>query len=109
MVGVGSVGWGLFGRFDEFGDLPTRWASLGALLSGDRLGASFVVDLVLFALFQGWLVDDDLARRGVGAAGSPTDRPTLRAMAKYVPFLGLCSYALLRPPLPSRGGGGGEQ
>ena len=50
----------------EFGDLAARTASLGELLSYDRLGSSFVVDLALFALFQGWLVDDDLRRRGVG-------------------------------------------
>ena len=30
-----------------------------------RLGTSFVVDLTLFAVFQGWLVDDDLRRWGL--------------------------------------------
>jgi len=96
-VGTGSVAWGLFAR-PEFGDLSTRWASLCELLSGDRLGTSFVVDLALFACFQGWLVDDDLRRRGV----EPSEAGALRAAAKFVPFLGLCAYLALRPPLPTR-------
>ena len=101
-VGLTAVAWGFFGRYEDFGGLTARGASLAELLSGDRLGASFVVDLVLFAFFQGWLVDDDLARRGVGRPGSASDRPVLRAAAKYVPFLGLCGYIAFRPPLPSR-------
>ena len=71
---------------------------LGDLLSGDRLGSSFVVDLVLFGLFQGFLVDDDLRRRGV----DPEAAGALRALGKFVPFYGLCGYLALRPPLPTR-------
>lgn len=99
-VGIGSVLWGLSAR-PEFGDVSVRWASFLQLLGGDRLASSFVVDLVLFALFQGWLVDDDLRRRGVG----PNECGGLRAAAKFVPFLGLCAYVFLRPALPERRGG----
>merc|ERR1711924_426677 len=49
----------------EFGDLPMRMESLRQLLSGDRLGSSFIIDLGLYALFQSWLIPDDLKRRGV--------------------------------------------
>jgi len=97
IVGIGAVIWGFVAR-PEFGDLSTRWTSLGQLLSGDRLGSSFVVDLVLFAIFQGWLVDDDLLRRGVRS----NEMGGLRAIAKFVPFLGLCTYMLFRPAYPSR-------
>ena len=96
-VGTGAIAWGALAR-PEFGDLPTRLASLTELLSHDRLGSSFVVDLVLFALFQGWLVGDDLKRRGVG----PDDASALRALANFVPFYGLCAYLALRPALPRR-------
>ena len=96
-VGSGAIAWGLIGR-PEFGDLATRWASLCELLSGDRLATSFLVDLVLFACFQGWLVDDDLRRRGV----DPAEASALGAVAKFVPFYGLCAYLALRPPLPTR-------
>lgn len=103
LVGTGAVFWGLFAR-SEFGDLQTRWASLCHLLSIDRLASSFIVDLVLFALFQGWLVDDDLRRRGV----PNDDLQVLRSVAKFVPFLGLCLYLVLRPPLPLRPDNGRE-
>lgn len=96
-VGTGSIAWFAAAR-PEFGDWSTRLASLGKLLSNDRLGSSFVIDLVLFSFFQGWLVDDDLARRGV----APGEEPALRGAAKFVPFYGLCAYLALRPPLPER-------
>lgn len=95
-VGSLAIGWAAVAR-PEFGDLATRFASLGELLSADRLGSSFVVDLVLFAFFQGWLVDDDLRRRGL----DPSDSELLRFLGRYVPFFGLCGYLALRPPLPS--------
>merc|ERR1712086_556264 len=97
-VGTLAVWWGFNGR-PEFGDFGTRYASLITLLSGDRLATSFVVDLVLFALFQGWLVDDDLRRR---TGGDIESVGLLRPVAKYVPFVGLCLYMLLRPALPSK-------
>ena len=91
------VGWGALAR-PEFGGLAERTASLVELLSHDRLGSSFVVDLVLFSLYQGWLVDDDCRRRGVDpAAFAPA------SAAKFVPFYGLAYYLGVRPPLPRRG------
>jgi hypothetical protein len=104
LVGSGAIAWGFVGR-PEYGDLATRWASLCTLLGGDRLGTSFVVDLVLFACFQGWLVDDDLRRRGV----EPSDAGALGAVAKFVPFVGMCAYLALRPPLPERPAASADQ
>merc|ERR1711957_193215 len=89
----GSGGKGLFG--DNFGE---RWESFGELLSIDRVGCSFLVDLVIFGVFQGWLVDDDLRRRGT----IPETAGTMRIVAKYVPFFGLVAYFLMRPSLPSK-------
>lgn len=97
LVGTISVIWAVIAR-PEFGDFPTRLLSIEALLSGDRLGCSFVVDLVLFAIFQGWLIDDDLKRRGA----SLDDTTGLRTVGKFIPFYGLCAYLLLRPSFPSR-------
>jgi SnoaL-like domain len=96
IVGSYSVAWALFGRWAEFGDWSSRLASFGELLSIDRVGCSFLVDLVIFAVFQGWMVDDDLQRRGVDR----TDFARVRLVGKYVPFLGLALYLLLRPPFP---------
>jgi len=54
------------------------------------------VDLAIFALFQGWFIDDDLKRRGV----APGDGGLLALAGKFVPFYGMAAYLLLRPSLP---------
>jgi len=92
-VGTGSILWGLFARADGFGDLATRSASLADLLSIDRVGSSFLVDLAIFGLFQGWLVEDDVKRRGMD--------PDLALVkcAKYVPFFGMAAYLATRSEL----------
>ena len=97
-VGTSSILWGLLAR-PEYGDFGTRYASFLDLLSIDRVGSSFIVDLVIFAAFQGWFVDDDLMRRGVAG---PAESSLLRNAAKFVPFFGLVAYLTLRPPLPTR-------
>jgi len=100
-VGTASIFWGLFARQTEFGiDFTDRYDSFIDLLSIDRVGSSFIVDLVIFALFQSWFVDDDLKRRGVGL--DDAELSGLRNVAKYVPFFGLAAYLTLRPPLSSR-------
>jgi len=100
-VGTASIFWGLFARQTEFGiDFTDRYDSFIDLLSIDRVGSSFIVDLVIFALFQSWFVDDDLKRRGVGV--EDVELSGLRNVAKYVPFFGLAAYLTLRPPLSSR-------
>lgn len=92
-VGTGSIIWGLFARYDDFGDLATRFASLTDLLSIDRVGSSFLVDLAIFGLFQGWLVDDDVKRRGMDP------NSTSVKVAKYLPFFGLAGYLATRSEL----------
>jgi hypothetical protein len=94
-VGSGSIVWFFLGRAHEYGsDFAVRYASFRDLLSVDRVGSSFVVDLAIFGLFQGWLVDDDLKRRGV------VDGGILAALAKFVPFFGMAAYLVFRPSLP---------
>ena len=78
--------------------------SISSYLSIDRVGSSFIVDLVIFGIFQGWLVDDDLKRRGALIGDEVVDGNVslLRGLAKYVPFFGLAIYLTFRPGLPSR-------
>eukprot|EP00571_Detonula_confervacea_P010369 CAMPEP_0172301720 /NCGR_PEP_ID=MMETSP1058-20130122/3545_1 /TAXON_ID=83371 /ORGANISM="Detonula confervacea, Strain CCMP 353" /LENGTH=646 /DNA_ID=CAMNT_0013011937 /DNA_START=59 /DNA_END=1996 /DNA_ORIENTATION=+ len=86
-VGTASIFWGLFAR-PEFGsEYSERYGSFIDLLSIDRVGSSFIVDLVIFGAFQGWFVDDDLKRRGVDVEDG--EEAILRNVAKYVPFFGL--------------------
>ncbi len=76
----------------EFGGVADRWAELKYLVGTDRLAYSFTVDLLFFWAFQGWLVGDDMARRG-------WVNPTMAWVARLVPFFGLVAYFLSRPPL----------
>mmetsp|Transcript_10354 Transcript_10354/g.31017 ORF Transcript_10354/g.31017 Transcript_10354/m.31017 type:complete len:577 (-) Transcript_10354:1280-3010(-) len=79
----------------EFGDLPTRLDSYLELAKSDRLTFAFLVDLVGFSLFQGWLVDDDMTRRGV----TGSQRWVYGLIAKLIPAYGLVIYGLCRPGL----------
>ena len=96
-IGTGSIFWGLNAR-PEFGEFSERYNSFVDLLSIDRVGSSFLVDLVIFAMFQGWFIDDDLQRRGV----ANDDLMALRNVGKFLPFFGLVSYLTFRPSLPCR-------
>lgn len=96
LVGSGSILWGILARGDTFGGWNERLTSFLELLSIDRVGSSFLVDLAIFAAFQGWFVDDDAKRRGM-ATSSP-----LVTAAKYVPFFGMAAYLTFRDSLPTR-------
>lgn len=89
-----SLAWAALAR-PEFGDLQARWTSLLELLSSDRLAYSFVTDLVVFWLFQSWLVRDDMARRN-------WHNPTMLWIVRFVPLIGLVAYLLRRPSLPAQ-------
>lgn len=89
---VASIAWSVWGR-PEFGDMVARWQALTELVSSDRLAYSFFVDLIVFWLFQSWLVKDDMARR-------QWDSATALWITRLVPFLGLVWYLLRRPALP---------
>ena len=80
---MASILWGLYAH-PEFGNFSHRYTSFLESLHIDRVGSPFIVDLVIFATFQSWLVDDDLRRQGV----TPEVELTfLRYAAKFVPFL----------------------
>ena len=100
-VGSGSIAWFFLARADVFGsNFSERYASFMDLLSIDRVGSSFIVDLAIFALFQGWLVDDDMRRRGIDIDGG--EMAGLRNIAKFIPFFGMAAYLTVRPSLPEK-------
>eukprot|EP00585_Thalassiosira_rotula_P013410 CAMPEP_0196131724 /NCGR_PEP_ID=MMETSP0910-20130528/1610_1 /TAXON_ID=49265 /ORGANISM="Thalassiosira rotula, Strain GSO102" /LENGTH=809 /DNA_ID=CAMNT_0041391225 /DNA_START=88 /DNA_END=2517 /DNA_ORIENTATION=+ len=100
-IGIFALYWGFAGRPEDFG--PPIWVSdkraveFMKLLDKDRVAAGFVVDLWVFGIFQGWLIDDDWKRRG----RSMQEEKFLRNVAKFVPFFGLASYLVFRPKYPS--------
>ena len=70
-----------------------RWDALVNLISTDRLAFSFAADYLIFALFQGALVNADAERRGVDSSNAGV------AAARFVPFAGLVAWLLTRPAL----------
>lgn len=76
----------------EYGNLTTRWESLLNSLSSDRLAYSFLIDMLVFWMFQSWLVKDDMARR-------QWHNEKLLWLVRLVPFWGLIIYFWLRPSL----------
>eukprot|EP00544_Gedaniella_sp_CCMP2646_P004307 CAMPEP_0202492340 /NCGR_PEP_ID=MMETSP1361-20130828/9092_1 /ASSEMBLY_ACC=CAM_ASM_000849 /TAXON_ID=210615 /ORGANISM="Staurosira complex sp., Strain CCMP2646" /LENGTH=565 /DNA_ID=CAMNT_0049122535 /DNA_START=267 /DNA_END=1964 /DNA_ORIENTATION=+ len=99
-VGTGSIAWGALARQADFGGWSERVTSFWQLMSIDRVGSSFLVDLAIFALFQGWLVDDDMRRRGICV--DKGEEAILRNVAKFVPFFGMAFYMIRRPTVPPR-------
>ena len=92
-VGTTCIYWFFNGRIEEYGDLPVRIESLKEIISHDRLAFSFCVDLLYYSVFQGWLVSDDLKRRGMAEESFSAQ------VARYVPFYGLVYYFLTRDEL----------
>ena len=88
-----SVGWAMVAR-PEFGNFSARWDSLLQLINSDRLAYSFWIDLLVFWLFQAWLVPDDMARRKWHDRG-------ILWIARLIPFWGLVFYFLRRPTFKS--------
>lgn len=90
-VVVASIAWAALAR-PEFGDWQARWQDLRTLISNDRLAYSFWIDLIVFWLFQSWLVKDDMSRR-------QWQNPVILWIARLIPFLGLVLYFCSRPAL----------
>ena len=67
--------------------------SLKEIISHDRLAFSFCVDLLYYSVFQGWLVSDDMKRRGMSEGTFSAQ------VARYIPFYGLVYYFLVRDQL----------
>ncbi|BAY40642.1 hypothetical protein NIES2111_50290 [Nostoc sp. NIES-2111] len=83
--------WAGFAR-PEYGDLNTRWEALLKLLFTDRLAYSFLIDMLVFWVFQSWLVKDDMARR-------QWHNDQVLWIVRFVPFWGLIIYFWQRPSL----------
>ena len=102
LFGLYCVYWGFAGRSGaDFG--PPIWVSdkrmldFMKILDKDRVAATLVLDLWVYGIFQGWLIDDDWKRRG----RSLEEEKFLRNVAKFFPFFGLAAYLVFRPSYPS--------
>jgi hypothetical protein len=105
-IGMLALAWAGLARGEVYGmEFSERWGTFVEILGKDRLTFSFVVDLIYFWAFQGWLMGDDLKRRVGGREGGGLGL----AVCKAVPFLGLAAYLVTRPALLPAGGGEEEE
>lgn len=86
-----SLCWGALAR-PEFGDFGTRFESFRAVVENDILAYSFVIDTLVFSLFQAWMVSDDASRR---KWADQRLRDRLLALSR-LPFVGLAAYLFVR-------------
>lgn len=81
-----SVIWGLYAR-DDFGNLKDRWVFLLNYLGSERLAYAFVWDIVLYAIFQPWLIGDNLQN-------VKESRLEIVRNLRFIPVVGLVAYLL---------------
>ncbi|KAK4788757.1 hypothetical protein SAY86_020076 [Trapa natans] len=87
-----STLWAIFARGDSgFGDLTERADFLVRYLGSERLAYAFIWDILLYTIFQPWLIGDNLqnVQRGKVAAVS---------FLRFVPVVGLAAYLLCLNP-----------
>uniref|UniRef100_A0A803KV37 Uncharacterized protein n=1 Tax=Chenopodium quinoa TaxID=63459 RepID=A0A803KV37_CHEQI len=83
-----SILWALYGRMDgDFGSLNERWNFLLSYLGSERLAYAFIWDIVLYTIFQPWLIGENLPNVA-------EDRLMFVKYARFIPVIGLLAYLL---------------
>ncbi|XP_020241623.1 uncharacterized protein LOC109820001 isoform X2 [Asparagus officinalis] len=81
-----SIFWALFARGDgDFGNITDRLEFLGSYLGSERLAYAFIWDICLYAIFQPWLIRDNLQNV------KPRYQKIVRNL-RYIPVVGLVAY-----------------
>ncbi|CAO2830029.1 unnamed protein product [Amaranthus hypochondriacus] len=83
-----SLLWSLYGRLDgDFGNVTDRWNFLLEYLGSERLAYAFIWDIVLYMIFQPWLIGENLANIA-------DNKVELVKYIRYIPVVGLLAYLL---------------
>lgn len=83
-----SIVWALFGRADAgFGDIVERWQYAQSYVVTERLAYAFLWDILLYSIFQPWLIGDNI--QNVKA-----DATDFVNVVRFVPVVGLVAYLL---------------
>jgi len=81
-----SIVWALFGRADAgFGDIAERWEYVQNYVSSERAAYAFLWDILLYSIFQPWLIGDNI--QNVKA-----DATEFVNIVKFIPVVGLVAY-----------------
>lgn len=87
-----STLWALYGRMDgDFGTLTDRWQFLISYFGSERLAYAFIWDIVLYTIFQPWLIGENLQNVQVNKIG-------IVSKLRYIPVVGLAAYLLSLEP-----------
>ncbi|MQM07724.1 hypothetical protein Taro_040560 [Colocasia esculenta] len=94
---VGTIGgvvclisalWAVYGRADGgYGELTDRLEFLGRYLGSERLAYAFIWDIILYAIFQPWLIGANLQNAKESTLG------VVRTL-RFIPVVGLVAYLL---------------
>lgn len=83
-----SLIWAVFGRGEEqFGGITERMQYLLSYLGSERLAYAFIWDIVLYSIFQPWLITENIKNVKRGDSG-------LVNWLRFVPVVGLVFYLL---------------
>lgn len=83
-----SALWTIFGRMDgNFGDITERVDFLVSYLRSERLAYAFIWDIVLYAIFQPWLIGDNLQN-------VQETKVEIVSYLRFIPVVGLVAYLL---------------
>ena len=86
LVCLVSALWALFGRMDgSFGGIAERWEFLISYLGSERLAYAFIWDIVLYTIFQPWLIGDNLQNVQQSKFGVVN-------YLRFIPVIGLIAY-----------------
>ncbi|XP_008801140.2 uncharacterized protein LOC103715332 [Phoenix dactylifera] len=83
-----STLWAVFGRSDVgFGGIADRWEFLERYVGSERLAYAFIWDICLYAIFQTWLIGDNLQN-------VKTNNEQIVRNLRFIPVVGLVAYLL---------------
>lgn len=83
-----SALWTFFGRPDAaFGGITDRWEFFLAYIGSERLAYAFIWDICLYAIFQPWLIADNLQNVKVNSL-------SIVSNLRFIPVVGLVAYTL---------------
>ncbi|CAL5068266.1 unnamed protein product [Urochloa decumbens] len=81
-----SIVWALFGRADAgFGGIAERWQYAQSYVFTERLAYAFLWDILLYSIFQPWLIGDNIQN-------VKTDATEFVNVVRFVPVVGLVAY-----------------
>nr|XP_029117851.1 uncharacterized protein LOC105035666 isoform X5 [Elaeis guineensis] len=83
-----STLWTIFGRSNMgFGGIADRWEFLERYVGSERLAYAFIWDICLYAIFQPWLIGDNLQNV------KKNNEQIVRNL-RFIPVVGLVAYLL---------------